>query len=155
MASTIAPEVLSAATAGLLSTPDRNWSLCESKQQVIERPLYEYLYMYVLAAFIAIGVPCNALAFFVLLSDRTTSTTRVLLLANTASDNFILLSGLPFLLRDIYHLTNWWPLQVFGFGVPYFYALGSIGKFIQVRRLCLLVSAAHTRRYPLQLYFVQ
>ena len=67
-----------------------NWSQCELEPLVVRRPLFAYLYVYVFAAVIAVGLPCNALTFFVLLTDRVASTTRVFLLSIAAADNLIL-----------------------------------------------------------------
>ena len=107
---------------------------CEPDILLLRRPLFAYLYVHVFAAVIVVGVPCNALSFFVLLRDRAASTTRVFLLALAASDNLILLVYLLWYpLRSLYDLTNWPPLQpLAAYADPYLYALSNIAKFIQV-----------------------
>ena len=107
---------------------------CEPDMLLLRRPLFAYLYVHVFAAVIVVGVPCNALSFFVLLRDRAASTTRVFLLALAASDNLILLVYFCWYpLRSLYDLTNWPPLQpLAAYADPYLYALSNIAKFIQV-----------------------
>ena len=137
MASTTAPIAFyqSATNFGLF-LPSRltpNLSQCEPERLVIRRPLFAIFYVYVYSATIAVGVPCNALAFLVLLRDRVTSTTRVFLLALAAADNLILLTMLLWYpLRHLFELTNWPPLKPFGYAGHHFYALSNIAKFAQV-----------------------
>lgn len=149
MSSTIAPDVLTAATACAFNTSHCNESQDKNQDKLMQQyvdiqmdPLEFKISL--LAPSIAIGLPFNVLAFFVLLRDRAPSTTRVLLLANTASDNFIILTALPFLMKYIYDLTNWLPLQFFRCGEIYFNLILNSGKFIQVRSSCLLLSVIYT-----------
>ena len=130
MPSTIGPLI-----SGLISLLNvtTNSSKCGQERLIDRRPLFAYLYVYVFPAVIAVGVPCNTLAFFVLLRDRVASTTRVFLLAIAAADNFILLSLLFwYSLVNLYELYNWPFLKPLGYASPYLYALANISKFMQV-----------------------
>ena len=108
-------------------------SQCEPERLVVRRPLFAVFYVYVYSATIAVGVPCNTLAFFVLLRDRVASTTRVFLLAIAAADNLILLIMLLwYSMRHLFELTNWQPLKPLGYAGHHFYALANAAKFTQV-----------------------
>ena len=131
-----------------------NWTQCEPEILIVRRPLLAYLNIHVFAAVIAIGVPCNALAFFVLLRDRLASTTRVFLLALAAADNLVLLLVLfVFPLRSLYDLTNWPPLKQLGFAGPYFFAFSNTAKFLQVSYLLYQYFSYFSRLLLLYQYF--
>jgi hypothetical protein len=114
----------------LLSSP-----ACERERLVVRQPLFAYLYVYAFSAIIALGVPCNTLAFVVLLRDRVATTSRALLLALVACDNVILIVVfLWYSLAHLYELANWPLLQPLGYAAPYLYAFANIAKFIQVSK---------------------
>lgn len=137
-------------TTPIMPNTTHNETYCEPELLIVRWPLLAFISIHMNLMVIAVGVPCNALAYVVLLRDRSASTTRVFLLALAVADNLILLLVLfAFPLRSLYDVTNWPPLKTLGFAGPYIWALSNMAKFYQVSYVTL-----HYERHPVFFIFL-